>query len=350
MPVLLAPSIAIARSSGIKPEVTIEAEYGFDVWEGRRYTAAHHQPSGPYRGRHEGGTRPAPCNDPDIPEVSEGGVVGISHIDLDTVGGVLRALGADYGVFDPSSAPFWAVAEFVDTNGPHRLPKDSPVRPQMEAWWAWLQANRFKLDFTRINEVDDFITKAAAALCGILNEGHEQHEALMSAGRAWAEAQAALNKDSLKAFIALPNGYTVAVRKAETFTNHLYDTPSGTLIADVVVGLRTDFHSITVSLEDSGKDSGLSARQLVQAIWPDVSAIVGEDEDGAPARRTFGSPQAAIAALHGGEEADVKLLSGGQNGAAGGPRGVPRNDRDLWHAVQVLVEVVGSLPTRPRGA
>jgi hypothetical protein len=75
----------------------VEAEYGSVVIEGTVYTAAHHQPSGPYVGDHVvPGGRPAPCNDTAIPPVAwdvEGGPVAlVSHLDLDTVGGLLRAV------------------------------------------------------------------------------------------------------------------------------------------------------------------------------------------------------------------------------------------------------------------
>lgn len=357
--VILAPSWQLAQdftAKGFQLAVTIEAEYGAQVWEGSRYTAAHHQASGPYQGKHEGGTRPSPCNDPDIPVVAEGEMIGISHVDLDTVGGVLRALGREEVFSLPGSTAFWGRAEFVDTHGPHRLPAEHPQRPRLEAWWAWSTHpdNRPKIDRTQISDMGWFIDKAEDVLKGILDTSHEDHEALMKAGREWAAEQAKLNAETLRATIALPNGYSLIVRDGPSFTNHLYNTPDGHT-ADVVVALRRDFNSITVTLEDNGKASGLSARRLVQAIWPDVSAIVGHALEGEAKKRTFSSPQAAVAAVEaaGGYpldrfDADVQFLSGGQRGAAGGPRGMACNPRDLWHAAQVLVEVVGSLPDHPR--
>jgi hypothetical protein len=86
--VLLAPTYT--HASVLDAAVTVEAEYGDLVWEGQLYTAAHHQAAGPYAGRHRVvGGRPSPCNDDQIPFVTHG-VIGVSHVDLDTFGGVLR--------------------------------------------------------------------------------------------------------------------------------------------------------------------------------------------------------------------------------------------------------------------
>lgn len=285
--------------------------------------------------------------------VADGEMVGISHVDLDTVGGVLRALGGSEVFSLPGSTAFWSRAEFVDTHGPHRLPAEHPQRPRLEAWWAWSTHpdNRLKIDRNKTSDVSLFIAKAEGILKGILDVGHADHEALMCAGREWAAEQAKLNAETLRATIALPNGYSIIVRDGPSFTNHLYNTAEGHT-ADVVVALRRDFNSITVTLEDNGKVSGLSARRLVQAIWPDVSAVVGQALEEVD-KRAFSSPQAAVAAVEaaGGYplhrfDADVQFLSGGQRGAAGGPRGGAQ-PRDLWHAAQVLVEVVGALPDHP---
>ena len=97
MHVLHAPTADLARSI-VLPVLTVEAEYGSYVCEGRFYTAAHHQGEGPYAGRHlpghEGTGRPAPCNDDGITMIGEEDVVVVSHIDLDTLGGCLRATGS----------------------------------------------------------------------------------------------------------------------------------------------------------------------------------------------------------------------------------------------------------------
>ena len=86
--------------------VTVEAEYGSVVVEGTELTLAHH-------GDRSG--NPAPC-------LHEGKVdcdaIGLSHVDLDAMGGVLAVCGRK-----PVAPSFWELAAFVDVNGPHKLPE-----------------------------------------------------------------------------------------------------------------------------------------------------------------------------------------------------------------------------------
>lgn len=56
---------------------------------------------------------PAPCNTEVEPLT--GGTILISHIDLDTVGGIMAVEG-----IKPEDPEFWSAAEFIDNNGPHR--------------------------------------------------------------------------------------------------------------------------------------------------------------------------------------------------------------------------------------
>tara|TARA_B100000424_G_C22928978_1_gene494203 strand:+ start:493 stop:1050 length:558 start_codon:yes stop_codon:yes gene_type:complete len=120
MIVILAPKAQLAVDTlSLKPppKLTVEAEYGAFVCEGTEYTSAHHQPIGsPYVGRHlepEFG-KPAPCNDQNIPVLAENDVVLISHIDLDTVGGLMRASGKYEECFTELSSEFWEFVEKVD--------------------------------------------------------------------------------------------------------------------------------------------------------------------------------------------------------------------------------------------
>ena len=99
---------------------TVEAEYGDTCVPGSVVTLAHH---GPRR------SKPSPCIGDNMPNgyLCEGGrycahgsdsahwvdveVVGVSHFDLDTLGGVLRVLGRK-----PNDPNFWAAAAAVPTN------------------------------------------------------------------------------------------------------------------------------------------------------------------------------------------------------------------------------------------
>lgn len=252
--VLLAPSAALAAT--INPHVTVEAEYGSVVIEGSVYTAAHHQPSGPYAGRHtvEGG-RPSPCNDPAIPVVQDG-VILVSHVDLDTFGGCLRALGhAD--LFAEGYQSFWSLAEFVDTHGAHRLDEAEAAREDVRrlcAYWAWAQGVR-RLPRDTVSDITDIVADTAASLRRIF-EGDEE---LMRAGEVFQAEGAALNRAS---FVGVRRA--VIERSSDRFVNHLYTAPDGEVLP-AVVAFNTKTGSVTLSLADPM--AGVSCREIAQALW-----------------------------------------------------------------------------------
>lgn len=96
--VILAPSYDIAKN--IKAEATVEAEYGDECLEGTMVTLAHHGPRS---------NNPAPCNTPDVPELPPFATVVVSHIDLDTLGGIYALQGRK-----PEDYRFWEAAEMID--------------------------------------------------------------------------------------------------------------------------------------------------------------------------------------------------------------------------------------------
>lgn len=254
MTIILAPSAALAAATSAT--VTVEAEYGSYVWEGGRFTAAHHQAEGPYRGDHCGGSQPAPCNNGDIPVVGPDAVIGVSHFDLDTLGGVLRAQGALH-FFQEDFSSFWTLAGFVDVNGPHKLGSSGASEEDLErlhAFWAWSQENRLPR-FSEVTDVTDFFNKAETVLWGILLGNEEALEK----GRAFKAKEDKLNADS-----HMQSSDGVIVRAWPGFTNHLYVDPDGEA-AKAVVAFRMDFKSIAISFAE--EPSGFTAKGIAQALW-----------------------------------------------------------------------------------
>ena len=96
------------KAIGIVPTATVEAEYGDMVIEGEVATLAHHTK--------KYAQNPAPCNTPNVPVLEDGSTIVISHIDLDTLGGIAALLG-----IKPDDPEFWKVAEFLDLNGVHYI-------------------------------------------------------------------------------------------------------------------------------------------------------------------------------------------------------------------------------------
>ena len=285
--------------------LTVEAEYGSVVVEGRVYTAAHHQPSGPYAGDHvvEGG-RPSPCNDRDIPTLETGleqdSIILISHFDLDTVGGVLRAHLYAEPIFKPEFDAFWALASFVDVNGVHKQNLSGASildHARLDAWWAWADKHVPRLPREGVTDVSALMEDAYKALADILVAGNP---AMLEAGRRRREAGDALNVASLVE--ARSSGVLVRCAPTERdFVNHLYEafTGKGMVVGRAIVSYNPA-GSITVSLADPVP--GVSCRVLVQRLWG--------------------------------------ALAGGHDGIAGSPRGQVMMQADVESAVQALEDAL----------
>ena len=310
----------------LRPDVTIEAEYGGVVVEGRLYTAAHHQPSGPYQGRHTGGTAPAPCNNPEIPVLIDDEIVILSHLDLDSIGGTLRAIYGDCPLFD-HNVEFWNRAEWVDTNGVHRFDREDDLYPVFAAWWAWLEEHRPEPDHTRAVNVTAFIETATGVLWDLLavyptRESLDRRDVLMAAGEAFTAREDALNTESFyRSFnIGSPDDSILLItRKSDQSTYHLYRLPprddgKEVEVADAILSLNTKHGSITLSFADGGER--YNAREIVRFLWPD------KDDQG-------------------------RFLAGGHPGIAGCPRNLAADDRDLHTAFLALIHSrMGEEPER----
>ena len=253
MRVLLSSSPAAldAALAGFASTATVEAEYGDVTVPGSVLTFAHH-------GRNAG--QPCPCSyGNEVARDLNIDAVGISHVDLDTLGGVLAIQGRK-----PLADSFWSLAEFVDLNGAHRLAQSGASEAdlaRLHAWWAWSEKNKlFAPRDATVAEADAWIDAAAIAITSIL----EGDPALLQAGEDFRLAGEALNSAS---FVEASGG--VILRSSEAFTNHLYSSPSGEVMK-AVVAFSTKFNSVTVSFE-AGSASPVSAREFVQGLWGDLA-------------------------------------------------------------------------------
>jgi len=257
-----------ATLAACEPHVTVEAEYGDTCVEGSVLTLAHH---GPRAGR------PAPCSQGNEPAgyAKRAGltevVVGLSHIDLDTIGGCMGVLS-----IQPLAPGFWAAAEFVDLNGAHRLAgwlgkvaytseAKTYIVECLHAWWAYNEQNRvYPPRDGSVVDVSDKVLAMVGTLTAILTPGSEGRDALIEAGRVFAAREAQLEAES---FVSLSGG--VVVRRSKQFINHLYT--HGAEVAGVVVGYNDETGAITISYE-AGVPSGMpTARALVQARWGELA-------------------------------------------------------------------------------
>lgn len=260
--------------AGFKYTATVEAEYGDRVVEGSILTLAHHgdrkaNPC-PCSARAEMLVKAAPLSPSDTFEA-----VGISHFDLDTIGGVAAIMG-----IKPKCPRFWELAEFVDLNGAHKLhtfefacdAEKNALTEMMNAWWAWSKTQKF-LIAGLVLECTGHIQAAVFALSHIVEwidkgqaEASPETCAYIRNGRDFAEAEEKLNVDSLHEFGAEGGRCDGVVSRVSTeFVNHLYSLPDGERHFRACVALNTTRGMINVSLAEP--IPGVSARTIVQSLW-----------------------------------------------------------------------------------
>jgi len=239
------------------PDATVEAEYGDVVVTGTVLTMAHH---GPRTGQ------PAPCSYANGcgPGVE---VVGLSHVDLDTIGGCLAILGRK-----PEAPSFWALAEYVDLNGAHKLGLSGgsvkDIR-RLRAYWAfneampaWAPRDGSVLDVTAT------VQAHADAVLAILDGA----EGLLSEGDAHEAGEGALNAAS---FSSIEGG--VILRTGARFVNHLYVTPAGQIGRAVVThNPAEDVPMGAITLSFAGPEAGCHAGEILRGLFgPEAGGHAG---------------------------------------------------------------------------
>lgn len=280
--ILLCPTLALAEALQKERNISIsvEAEYGANVICGSVYTAAHHVE--PYKSK-----QPAPCCNTDIPQVHGDEIIVISHIDLDTIGGVARALGCNKLMTDLHH--FWQLAQHVDLNGPHKahlwqaqgplVEEDGEssnfvlqgkqeeqdrqltltARKQLSAFHAAAE-KRPRLPRDVVTDVTAEIMLAIEGLQKLALGDKE----LLAAGEAFEANNAKLEAETWLGWQD-PGKKEIGYRKSEKFVNHLYYVAKEKHVAKVIVGFNTKTCAITVSLETPIK--GVSCREVLQKIW-----------------------------------------------------------------------------------
>jgi len=220
------------------PGVTVEAEYGEAVATGSVLTMAHH---GPRAGA------PAPCSYGNgcAPGAES---IGLSHVDLDTIGGVMAVLGRK----PMGGLAFWRLAEFVDLNGAHKLALSGASAEdlrRLRAYWAFSQSVRVYAprDGSVADVTADVLRHVAAVESILAND-----PAMLAAGDAFHAAESSLNAETFVGLTVALNG-AVARRRSTRFANHLYVTPDGVVAKAVVTwnpGPDLSGGAITASLAD----------------------------------------------------------------------------------------------------
>lgn len=238
--VMLAPTWELAKD--IKATATVEAEYGANVVEGSIYTLAHHVK--------EYANQPAPCNNGDVVVLPEGSTILVSHIDLDTIGGVMALLGVK-----PEDKGFWEAAEYIDLNGPHHGYKFPDELPKLQAYWAW-NANRPRnKPATEVKDVSDVVEAHAHAISQILSGDSD----LIQAGEKWAvetseKVEACLIQESEQVRVFVTD---------DVFCSASYFSKGLGKIVPITVAMNTKMGSITIAT----CDQSINAKEVVQSLW-----------------------------------------------------------------------------------
>jgi hypothetical protein len=243
--VLIAPTAELARELVNTENIsaTVEAEYGDICIEGKLATLAHH------------GSRsanPAPCNW-EVTPLSNGTIL-VSHIDLDTVGGVLALMG-----LKPEDTDFWKGAEFIDVNGVHHIHElPTETQDKLNAIYAW-NATRENKRITEVTDVTESILEWLEILEPVL--GTNPDIEWIAKGKEWAEkvtteveSKLVSETETVRAFVT-----------DSVFCSASYYSPKLQKVCKATVVLNTKFNAITVAFADGGKEH--SAREIVQALW-----------------------------------------------------------------------------------
>lgn len=280
--IILAPSYDMAKN--INAEATVEAEYGDECLEGTMVTLAHHGPRS---------NNPAPCNTPDVPELPPFATVVVSHIDLDTLGGIYDLQGRK-----PEDDRFWEAAEMIDVKGVHHIHElDKDIQDKLNAYYAY-NYNHAGERYSETADVTKQVEDAYGVINDILDIDAPEHDMLIADGKEWAQAREAAVEEQL-----IYEDKNMRVFDSNgVFCAASYYSPKQDALIPATVTYNEKTKAITLGFEDRGKQ--YNAMEIVRSVW---------------------GPEA-----------------GGREGIAGSPRGVEMTKDDLHALVERLKEVQAS--------
>lgn len=207
-------------------------------------------PSGPTLNHHEVAVRdndgqdlPVPCTVDNF--AIDLDVIAISHMDLDTVGGIMALNGTK-----PHDPLFWAAAAFVDMNGPHRIEGSAHEDEHLQLAAYWAAAPRVDSPADGV-DLTSLVEETADLVSRICDHDPSTIEGGVVYLQQQADAAVELERSSLVAMVG-----KVTLRSADVFVNTIYDR------SDIVVGYNTVSGAITLSFKEVR--DGISAADLLQ--------------------------------------------------------------------------------------
>lgn len=280
--VILAPSYDMAKN--INAEATVEAEYGDECLEGTMATLAHHGPRA---------NNPAPCNTSDVPKLPPFATVVVSHIDLDTLGGIYALQGRK-----PEDDRFWEAAEMIDVKGVHHIHElDKDIQDKLNAYYAY-NYNHAGERYSETVDVTKQVEDAYGVINDILDIDAPEHDMLIADGKEWAQAREA----AVEAQLIYEDKNMRVFDSNGVFCAASYYSPKQDALIPATVTYNEKTKTVTLGFEDGGKQ--YNAMEIVRSVW---------------------GPEA-----------------GGREGIAGSPRGIEMTKDDLHALVERLKEVQAS--------
>lgn len=242
-------AVNYAKTHDVK--ATVEAEYGAECVPGSVITMAHH------------GTRssnPAPCNWSDVPVLTDGEIL-VSHLDLDSMGGIMALMG-----MKPDNPEFWKAAEFIDLNGPkpknmNQLSQD--IQDKLNAFYNY--TDNAVPDLRRSSgavDITNLVLDTADAISDIVNEDRPRHNEMIEAGIKWK--QDIYDKVEKCIYLDSPNVRVFSTKNL--FCNVNYESSVFNRVSPAIVSYNSTRKDITLSFYDENA-IGLNACEIVQAAW-----------------------------------------------------------------------------------
>jgi hypothetical protein len=236
-----------------------------------------------HHGDREG--EPAPCVNTEVHADLD--AIAVSHIDLDTLGGLWSLMG-----IRPGTDSFWELAAFCDVNGAHRIDDADASSEDIAHLWAWwCYEDGHPVYAERDGSVRD-VAETVEDLYHILQAIFADDQKYVAAGQKYFCAQETLNAQS---FVGVYSNVVIRVAPEDSY--HLYAMPEGYRVdgeprsrpAKACVAYDTRTGAINIALADA--IPGVSCVQILTELF---------------------GPE-----------------SGGRDTVAGGPRGVPRTLDDI---------------------
>lgn len=227
---------------GILPNATVEAEYGERVIEGTDVTLAHHAEK--YK------NNPAPCNNPNVPVLEDNSIIIISHLDLDTLGGISALMG-----IKQNDSVFWKDAEFIDMNGSHHLHEvDEVSRERYKAFRAY-QSEHPLPKFIETTDITDTVLEYIDVFSKIMDGDKE----LIDNGEKWFNER----NEKIENSLVYENANVRVFYSDGNYCSSAYCSPNLGIEVSTIVMLNKSTGEITVSIAD-GCQKDISAKEFVR--------------------------------------------------------------------------------------